>query len=177
MATRKASSPSKLVAAESAIAKAALAYPETHEDNPWGHRVFKVKGKAFLFLGNEDNELGLSFKLPHSNAVALELPFAEPTRYGLGKSGWVSARFVAADDVPVGLMLEWMDESFRAIAPKKVVAALPSGSGESTSKTPVPSPRPARPRNLPKRSPSVAAKSARKVTKKPAKKAAKKRVR
>ena len=43
-----------LTHAESALRRAALAYPETTEDFPWGHRALKVKGKVFLFLSREN---------------------------------------------------------------------------------------------------------------------------
>jgi predicted DNA-binding protein (MmcQ/YjbR family) len=56
--------------------------------------------------------------------MALTLPFASATRYGLGKSGWVSAKFAADEEIPTQLLLEWIDESYRAIAPKKLVAQL-----------------------------------------------------
>ena len=104
----------------------AMAYPESTEDHPWGHRAIKVKGKTFLFLGGEKNakELSLSVKLPQSRDMAVDLPFAEPTGYGLGKSGWVSARFEKVSDVPVDLLKKWIDESYRAIAPKKLVKGL-----------------------------------------------------
>jgi predicted DNA-binding protein (MmcQ/YjbR family) len=72
----------------------ALSYPEAVEDFPWGERVVKVRGKVFAFLGRpEEGGLGLSVKLPGSAMLALDLPFASPTGYGLGKSGWVTARF------------------------------------------------------------------------------------
>ena len=45
--------------------------------------------------------------------------FATPAGYGLGKSGWVSAHFEKKDDVPVGLLEQWIDESYAAIAPKR----------------------------------------------------------
>ncbi len=85
-----------------------------------------MKGKSFLFLGGEKEtkELSLSLKLPSSRDVAVDLPFAEPTGYGLGKSGWVSARFAKVSDVPVDLLKAWIDESYRAIAPKKLVKGL-----------------------------------------------------
>jgi predicted DNA-binding protein (MmcQ/YjbR family) len=104
----------------------ALTYPEVTEDHPWGHRAMKVKGKVFVFLGGESsrNELSLSLKLPSSRDVALDLPFAEPTGYGMGKHGWVTARFAKVSDVPMDLLKAWMDESFRAIAPKKLVKTL-----------------------------------------------------
>ena len=68
--------------------------------------------------------LGLSVKLPTSGPLALTLPFAFPTPYDRGKSGWVSARFGPKDQVPLEMLLEWLDESFRAIAPKRVLAQL-----------------------------------------------------
>jgi predicted DNA-binding protein (MmcQ/YjbR family) len=106
----------------------AMAYPEAHEDHPWGHSAIKVKGKVFLFLGGEKSatELSLSLKLPNSRDQALDLPFAEPTGYGLGKSGWVTARFTKAGEVPLDLLKAWIDESYRAIAPKKLVKTLPA---------------------------------------------------
>jgi predicted DNA-binding protein (MmcQ/YjbR family) len=104
----------------------AMSFPEATEDFPWGHRAIKVKKKAFLFLGGDKSapELSLSVKLPSSRDIALDLPFAEPTGYGLGKSGWVSARFSKAKDVPLDLLKAWIDESYRAIAPKKLSAQL-----------------------------------------------------
>ena len=104
----------------------AMTYPETTEDHPWGHRAIKVKGKTFVFLGGdkEVKELSLSVKLPNSRDMAVDLPFASPTAYGLGKSGWVSARFSKIADVPVDMLKAWIDESYRAIAPKKLVKGL-----------------------------------------------------
>ena len=127
--TLKSSKPSPALArAEQAIAKLAAAYPQVTEDRPWGHRAFKIRGKTFLFLGADADVLSLSVKLPESGVMALELPFTEPTHYGLGKSGWVSASFKSSKDVPLSLVKEWLDESFRAIAPKKVGDLLPGGA-------------------------------------------------
>jgi len=122
--------------AESALRKHALNYPETKEAFPWGHTAIKVKGKAFLFMALEKGVFSLSVKLPVSGKVAVALPFASPTEYGLGKSGWVTARFQAKDDVPVDMLKEWLDESFRAIAPKRVLAKLEDNesSGEKASR-------------------------------------------
>lgn len=104
----------------------ALGYPESHEDHPWGHIAIKVKGKVFVFLGGEKEkkELSLSVKLPQSRDLAVDLPFAEPTGYGMGKHGWVSASFTKVSEVPLDLLKKWIDESYRAIAPKKLVKAL-----------------------------------------------------
>jgi predicted DNA-binding protein (MmcQ/YjbR family) len=101
----------------------ALSYPGAHEEFPWGERVVKVKGKVFVFLGRED-PIGISVKLPQSRLMALALPFASPTAYGLGKSGWVTAQFGPREKPPVDVLKAWIDESYRAVAPKKLVATL-----------------------------------------------------
>ena len=70
----------------------------------------------------------MSVKLPVSCEEALELPFTKPTGYGLGKAGWVSASFGPEDAPPVGILKSWIAESYRAVAPKKLVEEL-EGSG------------------------------------------------
>lgn len=110
----------------------ALSYPEAWEDFPWGESVIKVRKKVFLFLGKPDDPdvaFGMSVKLPDSHEPALTLPFTEPTGYGLGKAGWVSATFTTTafrtgTAPPLDLLLEWVDESYRAVAPKTLVAQL-----------------------------------------------------
>ena len=112
-------------AAEAALRDHALSYPGAYEEFPWGERVVKVHKKVFVFLGHSDSKaLGLSVKLPRSGTFALGLSFASPTGYGLGKAGWISASFARSDDVPLPMLLEWIDESYRAIAPRKLVAQL-----------------------------------------------------
>ena len=116
---------SEIAAAAEAMRRHALSFPETHEDFPWeDHRAVKVKGKAFLFMGMSATELSFSVKLPQSRDIALLLSFAKPTGYGLGKSGWVSGLFQGDAKPPVDMLLAWLDESYRAIAPKKLVAQL-----------------------------------------------------
>jgi predicted DNA-binding protein (MmcQ/YjbR family) len=121
--------------AEQAIAALAEAYPEVVEQNPWGHRAFKVKGKTFLFLGADADGLSFSLKLTKSAADAVMLPFAEPTGYGLGKSGWVTARFRTKLEMPMSLVAEWLDESYRAIAPRKVIAAMDAAKAAAPVKS------------------------------------------
>lgn len=107
------------------LRKFGLAYPEAHTKSPWpGHLDLAVKDKTFAYLSIEGEPFGISCKLPQSSAVALMLPFAQPTGYGLGKSGWVSAQFPKGQTPPVVLLKAWIDESYRAQAPKKLVAML-----------------------------------------------------
>jgi predicted DNA-binding protein (MmcQ/YjbR family) len=114
-----------LTEAEAALVAHGLAFPEAHEAAPWGHTALKVKAKAFAFLAREEDGFSMSVKLAASHPAAMEQPWTEPTGYGLGKSGWVTARFGPGDDVPLDLLKRWLEESYRLVAPKKLAAALP----------------------------------------------------
>ena len=109
------------------LLKLALAYPETTEEYPWEERVIKVRGKIFLFLGAVEGRLRLSVKLPQSFLDALTVPGAKPTAYGLGKAGWVSLWFDEGEAVPMERLTAWIDESYRAVAPKRLVKSLDAG--------------------------------------------------
>ena len=104
----------------------ALSYPETTEAFPWGESAFKVKGKTFVFMRAEPDDLSFSVKLPASREKALALPGAEPTHYGLGAKGWVTLRPTAKTSLK--LLQSFIDESYRSIAPKRLLAALDSSS-------------------------------------------------
>jgi predicted DNA-binding protein (MmcQ/YjbR family) len=101
----------------------ALAKPGAWEDHPWGETVAKVGKKVFVFLGkSEGGGFSMSAKLPVTHPTALAQPFARPTGYGLGASGWVTAAFAGGAKVPLDLLRQWIDESYRAVAPKKIAA-------------------------------------------------------
>jgi len=102
----------------------ALRYPDATEEFPWGERVIKVNKKVFVFISRYQGSLRISTKLPSSGIAALTLSFAEPTGYGLGKSGWVTACFDDDGKAPVELLSHWIDESYRAVAPKRLVDRL-----------------------------------------------------
>lgn len=107
-----------------------LAYPGAHTKSPWpGHLDLAVNDKTFAYLSIEGEPFSISCKLPRSSEVALLLPFCKPTAYGLGKSGWVSAQFPAGKVPPIEMLREWLDESYRAQAPKKLVKQLDEGAG------------------------------------------------
>ena len=105
---------------EEALLEHALDRPEAWLDHPWGENAAKVGKKIFVFLGRPGGRLTLSVKLPESGFEALLLPFTQPTGYGLGKSGWVTATFEEGTRPPMGLLRSWIDESYRAVAPKKL---------------------------------------------------------
>ena len=104
-------------------------YPGAHLKSPWpGHMDLAVNDKTFAYLSVEGEPFGISCKLPKSSQVALLLPFCKPTAYGLGKSGWVSAQFPEGKALPVEMLKEWIDESYRAQAPKSMVKQLDGGA-------------------------------------------------
>ncbi len=104
--------------ARAALRRFALGFPGAHEDFPWGESVVKVRKKVFVFLGRSGGGLSLSVKLPESNLLALDLPFASPTGYGLARGGWVTAQFERGESPPMDLLRQWVTESYRAVAPK-----------------------------------------------------------
>ncbi len=101
-----------------------MTYPGAHLKSPWpGHGDLAVNDKTFAYLTVEGEPFKISCKLPVSAAMVLMLPFAKPTAYGLGKAGWVTMEF-ADEKIPTEMLMEWIDESYRAIAPKKRIAEL-----------------------------------------------------
>ena len=110
-------------------------YPGAHVKSPWpGHLDLAVKDKTFAYLSAPGDPPGLSLKLPLSHSLALQLPGSQPTPYGLGKSGWVSLSFEAHVPPPLAQLEEWLDESFRAQAPKKLLAEFEARSTDAVAK-------------------------------------------
>jgi predicted DNA-binding protein (MmcQ/YjbR family) len=106
----------------------ALGFPEAVEEFPWDEPVVKVRKKIFVFMGSAPNDtrVGISVKLPQSGAEALSFPWCEPTGYGLGKAGWVSVH-VPPEGCPTELLMDWIEESYRTVAPKTLVKQLDAG--------------------------------------------------
>lgn len=101
-----------------------MSYPGAHLKTPWPeHLDLAVKGKTFAFLPAPGHPFHFTVKLPFTGPEALERPGAAPTGYGLGRSGWVSM------SEPAGLdeMKLWIDESYRAVAPKSLIKQLGAG--------------------------------------------------
>ena len=102
----------------------ALAYPDAWEDFPWEQRAMKVRAKVFCFFGEFEDRLKVSMKLPASAPFLLTEPFAQPTRYNLGKSGWVTCELPLDRPLPLERLKAWVDESYRAVALKGLVKTL-----------------------------------------------------
>jgi predicted DNA-binding protein (MmcQ/YjbR family) len=99
----------------------ALSLPEAYEDHPWNETVAKVRRKVFVFFGGTPGLM--TVKLEESHGHALSIEGVEPSGYGLGKSGWVNVP-VGAPGLDHALLCDWIEESYRIVAPKRLVATL-----------------------------------------------------
>ena len=100
-----------------------LGKPGAWQDEPWEDDVVvKVRGKIFVFLG-PDGSRRISVKLAESHAHAVAIEGAQPTGYGLGRSGWVTVP-LRAPGLSLGVLRDWVEESYRIVAPKRLVAEL-----------------------------------------------------
>jgi predicted DNA-binding protein (MmcQ/YjbR family) len=122
------SKPSGGRAIRDALLQRALGFPEAWEDHPWEESVAKVGKKVFLFCGGADpDDPPVTVKLAESHEEALALG-AAPAGYGLGRSGWVT---VTCSAVPPVLLEDWLEESYRLVAPKRLVKLLDQSGGSA----------------------------------------------
>ena len=108
------------------VLRFALSLPGAYEDHPWEETVAKVGKNVFVFFGSDQSPgwPGMTVKLRESNQAALGVPGAAPTGYGLGKAGWVSLSFNGDTAPPAGVLEDWIEESYRLVAPKRLIAEL-----------------------------------------------------
>lgn len=106
------------------IEKFALSLPGAWTDTPWDEsHVTKVRKKVFAFHGTPDDP-GLSVKLTQSLDHGLSLPGAVPMGYGLGKHGWTYIPFSGLSPEDAEALLDFVEESYRFIAPKNLIKQL-----------------------------------------------------
>jgi hypothetical protein len=121
-----------------AVRRYALGLPCAAEDFPWGEAVVKVEkrgvdppawrrhlvhGPMFLWLGRGDvasPAVAVHLAESYDQAVA-DAGAAPTTMSGLGQWGWLT---VPLQRVDVELVCDWVDESYRSKAPRKLVAEL-----------------------------------------------------
>lgn len=121
-----------------------MKYPEAEQAWLFGdHEVFRVKQKVFIWVSDgDDGQYGIGVKLRDTQAAALALPFVSPMAYGMAQRGRVNASFKKSQKAPLSLLLEWVEESYRHTAPKRLIAQL-DGRAPAPSKSP-PKKKPAR---------------------------------
>lgn len=109
----------------------ALRLPGAWEDHPWGTNVAKVGTKVFVFFGvpQPEHPFGVRLKLPDSHETALSMPWATSSGYGLDRGHWVWLK--PPEDAPLDMLTQWIVESYRAVAPKRLVAQLPEAASPS----------------------------------------------
>ncbi len=80
-------------------------------------------GPMFLWLGRRDSQAhAIAVKLTESYEQALALAHAVPTTIsGLGQWGWLTVRL---EPIDLDLLCDWVDESYRAKAPRRLLAEL-----------------------------------------------------
>jgi predicted DNA-binding protein (MmcQ/YjbR family) len=111
------------------VRRICLSLPETEEVETWGHPTFRVRGKMFAGMGNDDEpEPSVSFKAePDEREVLLAIgaPWFVPAY--VGRHGWLGARLV--DDLAAAELDELLVTSWRLIAPKRLVKAYDEAEG------------------------------------------------
>lgn len=111
------------------VREVALRYPEVEPGvacagTALESTTFKARKKAFLFLTGAGPTYQLRLKLRESQAEAAELAGQEPGRYKLGANGWATLHLGPGEPLPHALLARWIDESYRAVADKKLLEQL-----------------------------------------------------
>lgn len=106
----------KATRAAERIRRLALSFPESYEDEPWGHPVFKVAdNRMFGAMSVEEDAVRLTVKLTaEEREIAELLPFVSRARY-VGRYGWITAE--VTDEESLEAALEWLRESYWLKAP------------------------------------------------------------
>ncbi|WKX69419.1 MmcQ/YjbR family DNA-binding protein [Streptomyces sp. XD-27] len=107
----------------------ALALPETEEKLAWGIPTFRVKGKIFASLADDDASVGV--KCPVEERA--ELIASEPEKFFIRPGhddafAWVRVRLAALDDTAE--LRDILHDSWRQAAPRKLAEAFPGGVAE-----------------------------------------------
>jgi predicted DNA-binding protein (MmcQ/YjbR family) len=105
------------------LREAALSFPGTYEDEPWGHPVFKVgDNRMFASMSVGDGAVHLTVKLTaEEREIARLLPYVRRARY-VGRYGWVTAD--VSDRESLEAALEWLRESYWLRAPSELKRAV-----------------------------------------------------
>lgn len=103
------------------IRKKAAALTGAVEGTSCNQSSFKVGKSAFLYLGPGARGKGFKamFRLERSMPRARKLAAAEPERYEVGSTGWVTTRFTADEPLPKSIWEAWLAESHALAAPAK----------------------------------------------------------
>ena len=127
--SRKSQLPGSLIAG---LRRLALRFPETDEGISCDKAAFKAHGKAFLFVGCGEATDCVMLKLGESLPEAARLAAKNPATFKVGGTGWVTITIAKGNTLPPDLLPRWINESFRLLAPKTLVAQLPAAETKPT---------------------------------------------
>ena len=86
-----------------------------------GEPTFRVNGKNFVFCDESAGHLTVKLSKEEAAAVVATDPHAEPSGYGLGRSGWISVELDdPATDDRWKLIEEWVRTSYTLVAPRRL---------------------------------------------------------
>ncbi len=101
----------------------ALDLPGVAEGESCVKRSFKARTKGFLYLGETDDEYNVMLKVGDSVDDARSFCDEAPDRRSVGSTNWVTLRF-GTTELPPPFLADWIEESYRMLAPRKLVAEL-----------------------------------------------------
>lgn len=103
-----------------------LDYPEAVEAEAFGAPTFQVRTRNFAMVHKPDERVAVWCKAPPGAQEAFIA--SEPDRYFkppyLGPKGWIAAWISPESDPDWDAIAEIIDESYRLIAPKRLVTTL-----------------------------------------------------
>jgi len=106
-----------------ALRARALEFPGVAEGDSCVKRSFKARTKGFLYLGEKDESYNVMLKVGDSLDDVRRFCAERPDTRSVGETNWVTLDF-AGDEAPPPALNDWIEESFRLLAPKKLVAEL-----------------------------------------------------
>lgn len=107
-----------------ALREHALSFPGVNEGDSCVKRAFRARTKGFLFLGEKPDSYNVMLKLGDSVEEAEMLTAENPDSWALGKFNWMTMHFDNDEQPPDGLLERWIEESYRLLAPKKLLSEL-----------------------------------------------------
>jgi predicted DNA-binding protein (MmcQ/YjbR family) len=93
---------------------------EAWDDEP----TFRVRGKTFIFTDPKVRALSVKLSKEEAAAVVATDPLAEPTGYGLGRSGWISVQVGKGGRDRWALVEEWVRTSYTLVAPRSLARII-----------------------------------------------------
>ena len=106
------------------IQKTALSLPEVEEGLVCDKVEFKAGKKNSLFMGKDGDGYNVKPKLKNSLEEALVQSSGQVGTIYVGSNGWVELEFPHCKSSPQSVLVRWIEESYRLLVPKKLVAKL-----------------------------------------------------